>query len=330
MEYVQLGKSGVKVSRICLGAMGFGVQNEQHPWTVDFDTSLAIVKEALDAGITFFDTAYSYNEGTSEEYLGQALHSCTSRDRVQIATKCPPPSADTRKQGFTDGEWVRHCLETSLARLKEDYVDLFICHWWGVDCDMAETLTTMSELVDEGKVRALGMSNLFAWQLAEYNATAEQHGLHRIDSVQGHYNLIHREEEREMIPYCKSHNVALTPYSPLAGGRLTRLPEHQSDSLRGRIDHIGVSKYGATLDIDEPIITRVHELAQKYGSSMTSIALAWELSKTTAPVVGVTSPGRIADIAGALDLALSEEDIAYLEEPYQPHRLVGVMAMFSR
>lgn len=330
MEYAQLGRSDVSISRICLGAMGFGVQNEQHPWTVDYDTSLAIVREALGAGITFFDTAYSYNDGTSEEYLGRALRSCAARDEVQIATKLPPPDAATREQGFADGEWVRHCLETSLGRLGEDYADLYICHWWGEDCDMDEVLATMSALVDEGKARALGMSNLFAWEIAEYNANAEERGLHRIDSVQGHYNLINREEEREMIPYCTSHDVALTPYSPLAGGRLTRLPEHQEDSLRGRIDHIGVSKYGATLDEDAPIIERVHELAQRHGVSMTTVALAWELRRVTAPVVGVTKPGRIADIVGALDLDLTEEEIAYLDAPYMPHRLVGVMARFGR
>ncbi len=330
MEYTKLGASDVVVSRICLGAMGFGTPNEQHPWTVDYDTSLAIVAEAVEAGITFFDTAYSYNGGTSEEYLGRALRACADRDKVQIATKFPPPSAETREQGFTDGAWVRHCLETSLSRLEEDYVDLYICHYWGTDCNMDEVLETMSALVDEGKVRALGASNLFAWQLAEHNARAEVRGLHRIDSVQGHYNLIHREEEREMNPYCTSHDVALTPYSSLAGGRLTRLPEHQEDSLRGRIDHIGVLKYGSTLDMDEPIIRRVHELSQRYGVSMTTIALAWELSKTTSPVVGATKPGRVAGVVGALDLVLSEDDIAYLEEPYQPHRLVGVMARFAR
>lgn len=330
MEYTHLGNSDVTISRICLGAMGFGVPNEQHPWTVDLETSTAIIKEALDAGITFFDTAYTYNDGTSEEYLGEALRRLATRDDVRIATKCPPPDVGTREQGFTDREWVRHCLETSLSRLKEDYVDLFICHWWGDDCNMDEVLSTMSALVDEGKARALGMSNLFAWELAEYNARAEERSLHRIDSVQGHYNLINREEEREMIPYCESHDVALTPYSPLAGGRLTRTPKHQGDSLRGRIDHIGVSKYGATLDADAPIIERVDELAQKYGVSMTTIALAWELTTVTAPVVGVTKPGRIVDIVGAFDVKLTEDDIAYLDELYVPHKLVGVMARFGR
>lgn len=306
------------------------MQNEQHPWTVDFGTASSIVGEALDSGITFFDTAYSYGDGTSEEFLGRALRAHASRDNVQIATKCPPPSAETRKQGFSDEAWVRRCLETSLSRLGEDYVDLFICHWWGDDCDMGKVLSTMSSVVDEGKARAIGMSNLFAWQLAECNALSREHGLHRVDSVQGHYNLIHREEEREMIPYCKTHDVSLTPYSPLAGGRLTRLPVHQMDSLRGRIDHIAEAKYGSTLEADLPIIERVSELADKYGVAMTTVAIAWELKRVSAPVIGVTKPGRIGDIVQATKLELTEEDCAWLEEPYQPHRLVGVMSKFGR
>lgn len=326
MQRATLGESKVDVSRICLGVMGFGVPNEQHPWTVDYETSLAVVDKAIESGITFFDTAFGYNNGTSEEYLGRALRACAAnRASVQIATKCVPPSADTRAQGYSDSQWVRHCLETSLERLGEDYVDLYICHWWQSDCDMQAVFETMSAFVDEGKARALGVSNMFAWQIAEYNASVPQSGLHRIDSVQGHYNLINREEEREMIPYCRTHDIALTPYSSLAGGRLTRLPEDQLSSKRGRLDKIGAAKYGSTEAVDRPIIMRVHELAKKHDVSMTTIALAWELQKTTSPVVGVTKPERIPDIVAAFDVSLSSEEIAYLEQPYVPHRLVGVM-----
>ena len=330
MEYTQLGASDVQISRIGIGAMGFGVPNEQHPWTVDYETSSTIVREAIEAGINFFDTAFGYNDGTSEEYLGRALRECVRRDDVCIATKFVPPSAESRAAGFSDSQWVHHSLETSLGRLGEDYVDLYICHWWGTDCDMDEVFAAMGDLVKEGSVRAVGISNMFAWQLAEYNTRAADHGWPRIDSVQGHYNLIHREEEREMIPYCKMHDVALTPYSPLAGGRLTRLPEHQQDSVRGRLDHIGVAKYGATLDVDEGVIERVHDLAKVRGVTMTTIAIAWELTKVTAPVVGVTKPGRIGDIVAACDMHLNDDEMAYLDELYVPHRLVGVMERYGR
>lgn len=326
MQRVRLGRSEVEVSRICLGAMGLGIPCEQHPWTVDYKTSLAVVSKALESGITFFDTAFGYNNGTSEEYLGKALRECgADRASVQIATKFIPPSAETRTQGYSDPDWVRHCLETSLDRLGEDFVDLYICHWWQPDCDMQSVFETMSTFVDEGKVRTLGVSNMFAWQIADYNATADERGLHRIDSVQGHYNLINREEEREMIPFCKVHDIALTPYSPLAGGRLTRMPEDQLSSARGRSDKIGVSKYGSTEAVDKPTIMRVHELAERHDVSMTTIALAWGLEKVTAPVVGVTKPERIPDITDAFEVALSAEEIEYLEEPYVPHKLVGVM-----
>ena len=326
MQYTKLGMSDVQVSRICLGAMGFGTPNEQHPWTVDYATSHAIVQEALSAGITFFDTAFGYNMGTSERFLGRALRDCgAERAAVQIATKFVPPSADTRAQGYTDSAWVRHCLETSLERLDMDYVDLYICHWWQADCDMQAVFETMSSFVDEGKVRALGVSNMFAWQITEYNTMAETRSLHRIDSIQGHYNLINREEEREMLPYCKLHQVSLTPYSSLAGGRLSRLPEEQLNSKRGRLDKIGVAKYGSTLGEDAPIIQHVYELAEAHGTSMANIALAWLLTKADAPIVGATKPERVAQTVEALSIELSPEDIAYLEEPYVPHRLVGVM-----
>lgn len=326
MQYTKLGGSDLEVSRICLGAMGFGVPDEKHPWTIGYEESLAVIKEALDCGITFFDTAFGYNHGTSEEFLGRALRECgAAREHVQIATKFTPPSAETRAQGYSDGGWVRHCLDTSLGRLGEDYVDLYICHWWEADCDMDEVFAAMSSFVDEGRVRALGVSNMFAWQVADYNATADARGLHRIDSVQGHYNLINREEEREMIPYCRSHGIALTPYSSLAGGRLTRLPEEQRSTKRGRLDEIGVWKYGSTEDADRPIIMRVHELAEKHGVPMATIALAWELAKVTSPIVGATRPERVGQVVDAIDVALTPEEIDYLEEPYVPHRLVGVM-----
>ncbi len=327
MKRTTLGRSDVEVSRICMGAMSFGEPNEQHPWCVDYDQAKATIAEGLRQDITFFDTAYVYNMGTSEEYLGRALAELADREQVQIATKFHPAGDDERAQGFDDAGWIRHCFEESLRRLGTDYVDLYICHSWGYENDMHEVLRAMSALVDEGRARAIGMSNCFAWQLAQLNDYAEANGLHRFESIQGHYNLLNREEEREMIPYCRANDVAVTPYSSLAGGRLTRLPEEFGKSRRGQLDHINRGKYGATKDIDEPIIRRVAEVAKAHDCSMTTVAVAWQLTKVTAPVIGMTRPASVASIVDAVDLTLTQAEIDYLEELYQPHNIVGVLAM---
>lgn len=326
MKYVRLGRSDVEVSRICMGAMSFGEPNEMHPWCVDYEQSKATIKEGLDQGITFFDTAYVYNMGTSEQYLGRALAELTNRDRVQVATKFHPCTSEEREQGFDDASWIRHCFEESLRRLGMDYVDLYICHSWGVESDMREVLRTMSALVDEGKVRAIGISNAFAWQLAQLNDYAEADGLHRMDSIQNHYNLIYREDERELLPYCRANDVATTPYSSLAGGRLTRLPEDFGQSRRGQTDHINRNKYGRTVEIDQPVIRRVAEVAEARHCSMTTVAVAWLLTKVTAPVIGMTRPASVASIVDAVDLELSPEEIDSLEGLYQPHPLAGGLA----
>ncbi len=325
MDYTKLGRSDVEVSRICMGAMGFGEPVGIHKWVIGAEETEAVVKAGLEAGITFFDTAHGYNGGTSEHYLGQALRKLAKRDEVQVATKFGTRTPEEKEAGVDERGHVRACFEESLERLGMDYVDLYICHMWDYGCDMEVILRAMSELVDEGRVRAIGVSNCFAWQLAHLNDVAAYEGLHRLDSIQGHYNLLFREEEREMAPYCHAYDVSMTPYSALASGRLTRLPGAEQ-SKRMATDTFAKGKYDATAEEDAVIINRVHDVAEELGVTMADVSLAWLLTKVTAPVVGMTRPDRVASTVAAKDVHLTSEQIAYLEEPYVPHALVGVMA----
>lgn len=326
MEYAPLGTSGIEVSRICLGCMGFGDPAlGQHGWTLDEQACHVSVKRALEAGVTFFDTAPVYQQGTSEQYLGRALRDLTSRDSVVVATKFTPREQWEIDAGIDGREHVRQWLDRSLERLGMDHVDLYICHMWDYHTAMEQVMEGLADAVRAGKVRAIGLSNSFAWQMAKMNFLARSQGWPEFVSYQGHYNLIHREAEREMVPFCQDQEIALTPYSPLAGGRLAHRPGTR-DTVRSRRDGYGNVKYGATADEDAVIEGRVADLAEKRGVPMATVALAWLLRNVTAPVVGATTPEQLDAAVLATELSLTDEEAAWLEEPYRPHALVGVMA----
>lgn len=325
MQYTKLGTSDLEVSRICMGCMGFGAPEQgQHKWTLDPEQSQEIIKGGLDLGVNFFDTAIGYQGGTSEQYVGRALKNLTEREKVVVATKFLPRTPEEIEKGISGQEHIEQMINKSLSNLGMDYVDLYIYHMWDYNTPIYEIMDGLNRVVKSGKARYIGISNCYAWQIAKANALAEKEGFARFVSVQGHYNLIFREEEREMVPYCKEEQIALTPYSALASGRLARRPGETSKRLS--LDNFAKSKYDATEAQDNVIIERVAELAEKKGVSMTEVSLAWLLTKVTAPVVGATKPHHMEGAAKAVELELTTDEIAYLEEPYVPHKLVGVMA----
>ena len=325
MQYTKLGRSDLTVSRICMGCMGFGdAKNGQHSWTLDEAQSREIIRHGLDLGINFFDTAIAYQSGTSEQYLGRALRDFARRDEVVVATKFLPRTQEEIENGVSARQHIERMLHTSLKNLGLAYVDLYVYHMWDYQTPLYDIMEGLNRLVKAGKVRYIGISNCFAYQLAKANALAEREGFARFISVQGHYNLIFREEEREMAKLCAEDNIAMTPYSALAGGRLSKHPGETSKRLEE--DSYAKFKYDATAKQDAVIIDRVAELAEKRGVSMTEISLAWLLTKVTAPVVGATKMHHIEGAAKAVDFVLTPEEISYLEEAYVPHKLVGVMA----
>ncbi len=325
MKYTQLGNSDLRVSRICMGCMGFGdASNGQHSWTVDEEHSREIIRRGLELGVNFFDTAIGYQSGTSEQYLGRALRDFARRDEVVVATKFLPRTNEEIAAGVSGQAHIRRLLDKSLQNLGTDHVDLYIYHMWDYQTPLYDIMDGLNQMVKEGKTRYIGISNCFAWQLCKANALAEKEGFAKFVSVQSHYNLIFREEEREMAPFCREENIAMTPYSSLAGGRLSKHPGETSKRLQE--DSYAQMKYGGMADQDAPILQRVAELADLHGVSMTEVSLAWLLTKVTAPVVGATKLHHIEGAARAVDLELTKEECAYLEEPYVPHPLVGVMA----
>ena len=325
MKYVTLGNSQLKVSRICMGCMGFGnAATGQHSWTLDEAQTREIIKHGLELGINFYDTAIAYQNGTSEQFVGKALRDFAKRDDYVIATKFTPRTQQEIDKNVSGQQHIANYLDQSLKNLGMDYVDLYIYHMWDYHTPMEEIMEGLHEVVKAGKARYIGISNCFAWQLAKANFYARENGLTEFVSVQGHYNLIFREEEREMAPFCKDQNIAMTPYSALAGGRLSK---HQGEtSKRLAEDTYAKFKYDATAEADGKIIRRVEELADKRGVSMTEISLAWLLTKVTAPVVGATKFSHVDGAVKAVELQLTQEEIDYLEELYVPHALVGVMA----
>ncbi len=326
MDYVQLGNSNLSVSRICLGCMGFGDPNKGgHAWTLDQEATTAIISHALDQGINFFDTAIAYQGGTSEQYVGKALSQLAKRGDVVIATKFLPRTEEERQNKVSARDHIEGSLNASLNNLGMDYVDLYIYHMWDYHTPMEDIMEALDSLVKAGKTRYIGISNAYAYQIATANAYARAHNLTEFVSIQGHYNLIFREEEREMNRFANENNIALTPYSALASGRLSRLAGDNS-SQRMNLDNFAKSKYQDTADQDQEIIQRVHEIAEKYQVTMTEVSLAWLLTKVTAPVVGATKVHHIDGAVAAVNLKLTAEDIHYLEELYSPHPLVGVMA----
>lgn len=325
MKYTKLGASDMTVSRICMGCMGFGdATNGQHSWTIDEEHSRAIIKHGLEMGINFFDTALAYQSGTSEQFLGRALRDFAKRDDVVVATKFLPRTNEEIEAGISGQEHIRRMLDKSLQNLGMDYVDLYIYHMWDYQTLLYDILEGLNNAVKAGKARYIGISNCFAWQLAKANAIAEREGFAKFISVQSHYNLIFREEEREMVPFCREENIAMTPYSALAGGRLSKHPGETSKRLQE--DDYARLKYDNMAGQDARILQRVAELADQRGVSMTEISLGWLLTKVTAPVVGATKFHHIEGPAKAVDLELTPEECAYLEELYVPHPLVGVMA----
>lgn len=325
MEHIRLGNSDLQVSRICMGCMGFGdAAAGQHSWTLDEEHSREIIKIGLRLGINFFDTAIAYQNGTGEQYLGRALRDFARREDVVVATKFLPRTQEEIANGISGQQHIARMLDKSLDNLGMDYVDLYIYHMWDYQTPLYDIMDGLNRIVKAGKARFTGISNCFAWQLAKANALAQREGFAQFVSVQGHYNLIFREEEREMVPYCMEENIALTPYSALAGGRLSKRPGENSKRLAE--DDYARFKYDRTREQDEIIIARVAKMAEQRGVSMTEIALAWLLTKVTSPVVGATKPSHIEGAAKAVETALNEQEISYLEEAYVPHALVGVMA----
>ena len=319
MTYTTLGHSGIRIPRLCLGGMSFGAPSADfHQWTIGPDETRAVIARALELGVNFIDTANCYAHGTSEEYIGAALRElCVPRDQVVLASKV------FFNEGGLSREAINREIDGTLARLGTDYLDLYIIHRFDYATPIEETMEALGSLVQAGKVRALGASAMYAYQLHNMQVAAEQNGWTPFTSMQCHYNLLYREDEREMIPVCRQFGMALTPYSPLASGHLCR-PTWESDSERSRTDVVVRNKYDADRERDMPIVARVAELAERHGVPMSRIALAWHWARgVEAPIVGCSSPARVDDAVAALDVALTPEEVAYLEEPYAVHELVA-------
>ena len=325
MEYARLGSTGMKVSRLCLGCMGFGdAARGIHQWVLDEENSRPIIQKALELGINFFDTANVYSLGASEEILGRALKDFAKRDEVIIATKVHGKMREGPNGSGLSRKAILGEIQASLKRLGTDYVDLYQIHRWDYETPIEETMEALNDLVRSGRVRYLGASAMWAWQFQKALHVSDQHGWARFVSMQDHLNLIYREEEREMLPLCREEKIGVIPYSPLASGRLTRDWASES-TLRSETDQIQKSKYDAMAEPDRGIIERVAELARKHGIPHTQIALAWLLQKepVTAPIIGATKISHLEQAVGALSVKLTQEEVAHLEEPYVPHRIVG-------
>ncbi|GCF92110.1 oxidoreductase [Enterococcus florum] len=324
MEYVKLGNTGMDVSQICLGSMSFGDPNNWiHKWVLEEAESRPLIQRALDLGINFFDTANVYSLGRSEEILGKALKDFAKRDEIVLATKVHQKMFDGPNGQGLSRKAIMSQIDQSLKRLQTDYVDLYIIHRWDPFTPIEETMEALHDVVKAGKARYIGASAMYAYQFQKANHVAEMNGWTKFVSMQNHLNLIYREEEREMIPYCLSENIALTPYSPMASGRLIRDASVQTS--RSTTDQAQRAKYDQTAEMDQMIIDRVAELADNYETSRVNIALGWLLQKdpVAAPVVGATKMSHVEGAVEAVDFKLTPEDVAYLEEPYVPHRIVG-------
>ena len=321
MRYTKFGPTGMDVSVICLGCMSFGdPARGKQGWSLPETESREIIKGALDAGINFFDTANVYSGGSSEEITGRALADMADRDEIVLATKVHGPMRSGPNGGGLSRKAILTEIDHSLERLGTDYVDLYQIHRWDPETPIEETLEALNDVVRAGKARYIGASSMFAWQFAKALAASERHGWARFVSMQDHYNLLYREEEREMLPLCASEDIGVIPWSPLARGRLTR----PWDAETARTDK---DEFGSTLyrDEDAGIVARTLEVADRLGHTPAQVALAWVLSNpaVTAPIVGVTKPDHLTDALAAVDIDLSDDDIAALEEPYQPHPIAG-------
>jgi len=326
VEYVRLGSAGLKVSRICLGMMSYGSQAER-AWHLDEAAAELIVKAAIDGGVTFFDTADTYSGGVSEQITGRLLARLFDRrEDYVLATKVYFPMGTGPNDRGLSRKHVLAAIDASLHRLGTDYVDLYQIHRWDYQTPIEETMEALHEVVRAGKARYIGASSMFAWQFAKAQNLAERHGWARFASMQNHYNLIYREEEREMLPLCETEGIGVIPWSPLARGRVARAWKSESTG-REQTDGFGKKLYGATEEADRLIVDRVTEIAKKRGVPQAQIALAWHLSKPviTAPIVGATKPNHLEDAVESLSVKLTEEEVRFLEEPYIPHRLAGFL-----
>jgi aryl-alcohol dehydrogenase-like predicted oxidoreductase len=323
MEYTRLGNTGMKVSRICLGTMTYGNANERWKWSLNEEESRPFIRKALELGINFFDTADVYSFGSSEEILGSALKDFAKREEVVIATKVFNAITNDPNDRGLSRKHIMKSIDSSLRRLKTDYVDLYQIHRWDYNTPPEETVEALHDVVKSGKALYIGASSMYSWQFAKALFTSDLHGWTRFVSMQPHYNLIYREEEREMIPFCNDQKIGIIPWSPLARGLLTgNRSAERNETLRARTDEFGKLLYK---DSDFEIIERLDKVAKNRGIPNAQAALAWLLSKpsVTAPIIGASKPGHLEDAVAALSVKLSENEITQLEELYQPHQVAG-------
>jgi aryl-alcohol dehydrogenase-like predicted oxidoreductase len=323
VQHVKLGRTGVAVSPLCLGCMTYGAPDRgNHPWTLDEEASRPLIRQALELGINFFDTANGYSDGTSEEFLGRAIRDFAARDEVVIATKVFYPMGPGPNRGGLSRKAIMTAIDASLKRLGLDHVDLYQVHRWDYGTPIEETLEALHDVVKAGKARYLGASSMFAWQFCRALHLADRRGTTRFVTMQNHYNLLYREEEREMLPLCLAEGIGVIPWSPLARGRLTRAWDEETARLR--TDEFGKKLYGAG-DADRQVVERVAEVARRRGVPRAQVALAWIMQKPgiVAPIVGAAKPSHLDDAVAALSLKLTAEETAALEEPYVPHPVVG-------
>jgi len=321
MRYRKLGRTGLDVSVVTLGCMSFGAPDRgNHSWTLDEEASRAIIRQALDGGVNVLDTANAYSDGSSEEIVGRAIKDLTNREDIVLATKVFMPMRESPNGGGLSRKAILAEIDNSLRRLQTDYVDLYQIHRWDYTTPIEETLEALDDVVRAGKVRYLGASSMWAWQFATALCVAERHGWSRFVSMQNHYNLLYREEEREMLPLCAERGIGVIPWSPLARGRLTR--PWDASTARSETDEFGRSLYR---DEDRTIVDEVAKIADGRGVSPAQVALAWLLSKpvVTSPIVGATKPQHLQDALDAVDLVLDEDEVQRLEQPYRPHEVAG-------
>jgi aryl-alcohol dehydrogenase-like predicted oxidoreductase len=324
MEYVKLGRTGLDVSRLCLGCMSYGVpERGPHPWSLDNDAARPFIKQALDLGINFFDTANIYSDGTSEEIVGRALKDFARRDEIVLATKINSRMRPGPNGAGLSRKAIMAEVDASLKRLGTDYIDLYQIHRWDDTTPIEETMEALHDVVKAGKARYIGASTMYAWQFAKALHVSERHGWTRFVTMQNYVNLLYREEEREMLPLCESEGIGVIPWSPLARGRLTR--DWNSSSARSETDEFGRTLYANTEEADRQIVERVSQIATKRGVPRAQVALAWVLQKkpVTAPIVGATKLHHLNDAVAALSLKLTTDEIHLLEERYVPHAVTG-------
>jgi aryl-alcohol dehydrogenase-like predicted oxidoreductase len=324
MEYVKLGNTGMDVSRLCLGCMSFGVPERGiAPWSLNEESSRPIIKKALELGINFFDTANVYSDGTGEEILGRALKEYANRDEIVLATKVYFRMQEGPNGAGLSRKAIMSEIDKSLKRLGTDYVDLYQIHRWDYQTPIEETMEALHDIVKAGKARYIGASSMYAWQFMKALQVAEKNGWTRFVTMQDLYNLLYREEEREMLPLCKEEKISVIPWSPLAKGRLTR--DWEETTHRSENDEVGKKFFPTTSESDRKVVERVKELAEKRGVPRAQIALAWVLQKEsiTAPIIGSTKISHLEDAVAALSIKLTPEEIAFMEEPYVPHPVIG-------